>query len=58
MDILEGYKQVEKLLPWNVEHAVLNGEVNVTWINDTCFYYAKEERKDGSSSKVVDKENA
>ena len=27
MNVLECYKQAEKLLPWNVEHAVLNGEV-------------------------------
>lgn len=48
MNVLEGYKQAEKLLPWNAEHAVLNGEVTPVWINSHSFYYVKESRKNGT----------
>lgn len=47
MTMLERYKQAEKLLPWNIKEAVLNGQPNVNWLDDDSFYYAKEERIDG-----------
>jgi dipeptidyl aminopeptidase/acylaminoacyl peptidase len=43
----EKYKAAERLLPWNVVHAVLNGEPQVTKLDDGHFYYGLEERKDG-----------
>ncbi len=47
MTMLERYKQAEKLLPWNIKEAVLNGQPKVNWLDDESFYYAKEERIDG-----------
>ncbi len=50
MDMLERYKQAEKLLPWNIKEAVLNGKPQINWLNDDEFYYAKEDRIDGKYS--------
>ncbi|MDD6456861.1 MAG: prolyl oligopeptidase family serine peptidase [Lachnospiraceae bacterium] len=44
MDLLHAYQAAEKLLPWNAGHSVLNGEPNITWLDDTHFYYGKESR--------------
>ena len=42
--MIEKYKNAEKLLPWNVKHAVLNGAPVPVKLDDTHFYYAYEQR--------------
>ncbi len=46
-DMLARYKAAEKLTPWNVKNAVLNGKINAMPVDETHFCYAREERKDG-----------
>ncbi len=40
----ERYKAAEKLLPWNVKHAVLNGKPNVFEVDEEHFGYGLEKR--------------
>ena len=42
--MIEKYKNAEKLLPWNVRHAVLNGAPHAVKLDNTHFYYANEQR--------------
>ena len=44
MNMLDKYKAAEKLTPWNVKHAVLNGEPAFAVWDDTHFFYPYEER--------------
>ena len=43
-DMLKKYQAAEKLTPWNVKDAVLNGTVHPQAWDDTHFFYAKEVR--------------
>ena len=44
-DMLKRYQAAEKLTPWNVKDAVLNGAVHPQAWDDTHFFYAKEVRR-------------
>lgn len=44
-DMTEAYQAAERLTPWNLTHAVLNGEPDIRWLDDETFYYARESRQ-------------
>ncbi|MBE6121755.1 MAG: hypothetical protein E7190_03455 [Erysipelotrichaceae bacterium] len=44
-DMLARYKAAEKLVPWNVKHAVLNGMPKVQPLDDAHFFYNLEQRE-------------
>ena len=46
-DMLKRYQAAEKLVPWNVKDAVLNGTVRPQAWDETHFLYAKEVRRNG-----------
>ncbi len=54
-DMLKRYQAAEKLLPWNVSHAVLNAAPAAKKYDDSHFYYPFEERSDGSVHTVFRK---
>ncbi len=47
MDMKERYQNAEKLLPWNIKDAVLNGKPEITFLDDDHFMYTKKSRTDG-----------
>lgn len=51
-DMLKRYQAAEKLLPWNVRHAVLNAAPKAKKYDDSHFFYPFEERKDGKVNTV------
>lgn len=47
-DMTAAYQAAEKLMPWNLTHAVLNGAPKITWLDHETFYYGKESREGDS----------
>ena len=54
-DMLERYKAAEKLVPWNVKDAVLNGSPRIMEWDDTHFFYGLQSRTDGEVQTVFRK---
>ena len=44
-DMTSAYQAAEALMPWNTEHAVLNGAPEITWIDGDSFFYGRQYRK-------------
>ncbi len=56
-DMLKRYQAAEKLLPWNVRHAVLNAAPKAKKLDDSHFYYGLEERSGDEVHTIFKKVN-